>query len=62
MPCPHFSRESGECTLLDNAPEDEEEPVESPLDEPVNREWCLAAGEGYRRCPIFRRLLDELTQ
>jgi hypothetical protein len=45
---------------MDNAPEDEEDSIEVPLEEPVSGEWCLSAGNGYRSCPIFRRFLAEL--
>lgn len=60
MPCPHYSRENSECALMDNAPEDEEDSAEAPVEEPVNGEWCLAAGNGYRSCPIYRKFLAEL--
>jgi len=60
VPCPHLSRESGECLLLEDAPENEEELLEAPLDDPVNREWCLSPGTAYRECPLFRRFLLEL--
>jgi hypothetical protein len=60
MACPHYSLDSGECALLENTPEDEEERGEAPLDEPVRREWCLSGNDAHRSCPIFRRFLAEL--
>ena len=38
MPCSHLARDSGECVLLEDAPEDEEERVEFPVEEPIDRE------------------------
>ena len=35
-------------------------PTEAPVEEPVNGEWCLTAGNGYRSCPIYRKFLAEL--
>jgi len=60
VPCPHYSRENGECVLMDNAPEDDEESAEAPLEGPVSGEWCLSAQGDYRSCPIYRRFLAEL--
>ena len=45
---------------MDNAPEDDEETADAPLEEPVSGEWCLTAGAGYQSCPIYRRFLAEL--
>ena len=60
MPCPHLARDSGECVLLEDAPADEEERGEFPVEEPIDREWCLGAGEAYRSCPVFRRFIADL--
>jgi len=60
VPCPHLSRESGECLLVEDVPEDEEGLAETPLEEPVKREWCLSPGKAYRECPVFRKFLLEL--
>ncbi len=60
MPCPHYSRDSGECALLENVPEDEEERGGAPLDEPVRREWCLSGDNAHHSCPVFRSFLAEL--
>lgn len=59
MPCPHFSKETGECVLLEEAEDDDDRP-EVQLDEPVDRSWCLGSDEGYRNCPVFRRFLGDL--
>ena len=45
---------------MDNAPEDEEDSAEAPLEEPVSGESCLSAGSDYQSCPIYRRFLAEL--
>jgi len=60
VPCPHFSHDSGDCHLLEDVPEDEEERAEGALDDPVNRDWCLSGADGYRNCPIYRKFLAEL--
>ncbi|MFB3882418.1 MAG: hypothetical protein ACE149_14215 [Armatimonadota bacterium] len=61
MPCPHLSRMNGDCSLQqdqDSLGDDEREPV---LSEPVDRDWCLGAGERYRECPLFKRFIAELV-
>ncbi len=60
MPCPHLARDSGECVLLEDAPEDEEERVEFPVEELIDRDWRLGAGEAYRSCPIFCRFIADM--
>jgi len=46
--------------LLEEAPADEEERGEFPVEESIDREWCLGAGEAYRSCPVFRRFVADL--
>ena len=60
MPCPHLARDSGECVLLEETLADEDERGEFPVEESVDRELCLGAGEAYRSCPIFRRFIADL--
>lgn len=60
MACPHYSRDSGECALLEDVAEDEEEGGGAPVEEPVSREWCLSGDTAHRSCPVFRRFLAEL--
>jgi hypothetical protein len=60
VPCPHFSSESGDCLLMQEPEEQDEDLVEIPNDDPVDREWCLASNRTYRNCPVYRRFLAEL--
>lgn len=60
MPCPHFSVQENECRLLEEADPEDDEGQSSPLDDRVNREWCLGQEKGYRNCPIFRSYLTDL--
>ena len=59
MPCPHFSNDSGDCLLWQDHGE-EEDCREAPVEDRVNREWCLSSQTGYRQCPVFQRFLAEL--
>jgi hypothetical protein len=59
--CPHYARENNDCLLLQEAPPDEEERGAAPPDEPPASEFCLAAGQAYRNCPVFRRYLADLA-
>ena len=62
MACPHFSHEDTNCRLLEDAPRDDDESTETPVDDRVNREWCLADGREYLNCPIFRTYLADLLR
>jgi hypothetical protein len=59
VPCPHFSNASGECLLEHEQPEGDDG-REAPVDDPVDRQWCLSDEKGYRRCPVFQRFVAEL--
>ena len=61
MPCPQYSREHCDCLLMQDAPRDDEERVEINTEDVLYREWCMAPERGYRRCPVFRRFLPELS-
>ena len=60
MPCPHYSRENNDCVLLQELPRDDEEGVDSPVDDVVIRDLCLAQ-TAYRSCPAFKRFLADVA-
>ena len=60
MACPHFQRESGDCLLLDEMSEGDEDGTEMRVEEPLSREWCLSSGKLYRNCPLYRKFVSEL--
>ncbi len=60
MACPHYSVRDNECLLAQDQPEDEEQPLEAPAEEPVNLSWCLGEGDGFRNCPLFRKFVADI--
>lgn len=59
MPCPHFSSDDNTCRLIEEPPADDEE-LDTPADERVNREFCLSERKSYLDCPVFRGFLADL--
>lgn len=60
MACPHFSRANGDCLLLQEPEEEDDDRVEPAPEEPIRREWCLSSDRSYRNCPVYRRFVAEL--